>query len=421
MSRLVEVRTEIVTLSAEQMTALKAHEGKEIPADDLPAFVARNEKLNELKAEYDRLQEQSKLFDVAGGLHKDFNTSGTITHGTTEPQTPMQREAKTLGDRFLADEGYQHWFKQMAPQGRFTEKSNIISPPVEFKDLVTGASDTSAGAFVFNDVQNYANLLTMPRRPLTMRQIITNGTTDSDTVEYVRATSETNNAAPVAEATATAGGSGVKPESALAYEKVTTTVKTIAHWIAASTRALSDAGQMRTLIDGFLRSGLDQELEDQMISGDGTGENFTGLEAISGVLTQAWSTDLLTTARKARTNLRLNGRVRPNAFLLNPADWERFDLETDGEERYYFGGPMQMGTPTLWGVPVVESEGVTSGTGWLGDFKYLVLWDRQQGTITVSNSHADFFIRNLVAILAELRAAFGCLRPTAFVEIDLTA
>jgi hypothetical protein len=41
--------------------------------------------------------------------------------------------------------------------------------------------------------------------------------------------------------------------------------------------------------------------------------------------------------------------------------------------------------------------------------------------ILVSDSHSDFFIRNLVAILAEMRAAFGVLRPAAFVEIDLTA
>ena len=40
---------------------------------------------------------------------------------------------------------------------------------------------------------------------------------------------------------------------------------------------------------------------------------------------------------------------------------------------------------------------------------------------SVSDSHSDFFIRNLVAILAELRAAFGILKPNAIIEIDLTA
>jgi hypothetical protein len=39
----------------------------------------------------------------------------------------------------------------------------------------------------------------------------------------------------------------------------------------------------------------------------------------------------------------------------------------------------------------------------------------------MTNSHADFFIRNLVAILCELRAAMGVIRPTAFVQMDLTS
>jgi HK97 family phage major capsid protein len=50
-----------------------------------------------------------------------------------------------------------------------------------------------------------------------------------------------------------------------------------------------------------------------------------------------------------------------------------------------------------------------------------VLWDREQAAVQVSDSHADFFVRNLVAILAEMRAAFGVIRPKAFVVIDLTA
>jgi len=50
-----------------------------------------------------------------------------------------------------------------------------------------------------------------------------------------------------------------------------------------------------------------------------------------------------------------------------------------------------------------------------------VLWDRERATVSVSDSHEDFFIRNMVAILAEMRAAFGLIRPSAFIVVDLTA
>jgi HK97 family phage major capsid protein len=229
------------------------------------------------------------------------------------------------------------------------------------------------------------------------------------------------NAAPVAEATATSGGTGAKPESGLALEKVTTNVKTIAHWVPATKRALSDAGQIRTLIDSFLRYGLEEELEDQMVNGDGTGENFTGFSNVTGLGSQAYDTSLIVTSRKARTKVKTEGRAMANGYLMHPLDWEAFDLLKDGEDRYYFGGPLALGNPRLWGLPVIESEAATQGVGYVGDFRQLVLWDREQASIRVSDSHSDFFVRNLVAILGESRHAFGVFRPAAIIEIDLTA
>jgi HK97 family phage major capsid protein len=344
-------------------------------------------------------------------------------------------KAKSLGEQFTDSPEYKALLAQ-APNGKFGAKQRIQSEMVGFKSLVTGTSDTSGGALVQNDWRGLQVGLDLFQRPLRLRDVVTQGTTTSDTVEYVRVTSVTNNAAPVAEATTAAAptapesagalvnaaGGGYKPESGLALAKVTTTVKTIAHWMPATKRALSDAAQIRTLIDAFLLYGLEEELEDQMVQGDNTGENFEGIGTVSGVQAQAWDTDLLTTLRKARTKVRTVGRSFANAYLFNPADLETLDLLQDNEGRYYFGGPTASGSANpLWGVGVVETEAVPAGTGYVGDFRKAVLWDREQATVQVTDSHLDFFVRNLVAILAEMRAAFGVLQPSAFVEIDLTA
>lgn len=343
--------------------------------------------------------------------------------------TPRQaQDRRSIGEQFAQSPEWREFVSRVAPNG-FSEKQKFgASPAVTFASLIarpkatllTGASDTSAGAFVVNDV--YPGLFPQGlQRPLTIRDIVTVGSTGSDTVEYVKLTAQTNAAAPTAEATATSGTSGTKPESALTLAKVTETVKTIAHWIPATKRALSDAGQLRTLIDGFLRYGLDEELEDQMIGGDGTGENFTGISNISGVQAAAWDTDILTTTRKARTLIRTVGRAVPTAYVFHPNDWQTIDLLQDNEARFYGAGPFGLSPARLWGLPVVESEGATEGVGYVGDFRKCVLWDREQSSIQVSDSHSDFFIRNMVAILAELRAAFGCVQPNALAEIDLTA
>jgi HK97 family phage major capsid protein len=400
--------------------------GGDISDDDVKSVMDLNKEIEGLEHRAKALQEREGIRTANDARLDDLKkpASGGMRFPSGDGKGQRAEAIKSLGEQFTDADAFKAWREMVAPNGHFTDRMQLQSPAIPVKGLgakalVTGASDTSGGAMVFNDVQ--AGITLLGRRPLTIRDIITIGQTTSDTVEFVRVTSETNAAAPTAEATAAGGSSGYKPESALALEKVTTPVKTIAHWIPATTRALSDAGQMRTLIDNFLRYGLEEELEDQIVGGDGTGENLTGIDNTSGIQTQAWDTNLLTTTRKARTKVRVVGRAQATAYLLHPYDWEAIDLLQDNEARYFFGGPSMLGNPRLWGLPVVESEGVTQGEGFVGDFRQCVLWDREQANIQVSNSHSDFFVRNLVAILAEMRAAFGILRPVAIVEMDLVA
>lgn len=334
-------------------------------------------------------------------------------------------KGKSLGDQFLAATAYQGWLKEVAPDGRIPESlKGLRSPSIGFKDLLTGDSVTSAGALVYSEQTSI--IVPYGRRPLTLMDIITQGTTSSDTVEYVRVNAETNAAAPVAEATAAGGSSGYKPESGMTLERIVEPVKTLAHWIPVTKRALSDAGQLRTLIDNFLRYGLMEEFEDQAITGSGVGENFVGLDTVSGTQDQNWDTNILVTTRKARTKVRTVGRARPTAYLLHPTDWETIQLTRDesggaGTGAFLFGGPAGVQQETLWGLPVVECEAVPQGWGWVGDFRLMVYWSREQASIAVSDQHSDFFVRNLIAILAEQRGALGILKPNAFVEMDLTA
>jgi len=70
----------------------------------------------------------------------------------------------------------------------------------------------------------------------------------------------------------------------------------------------------------------------------------------------------------------------------------------------------------LWRVPVVESTVITENQFLVGAFGLgAKIWDRQQATIRVSEHHEDFFTRNAVAILCEMRLALTVYRPSAFV------
>lgn len=352
---------------------------------------------------------------------------------------PLQPVRKSLGELVTTSPEFKAMLAGF-PDGRIPSKSRVQSSPINVKSLFTGLSSTSGGAFVVNERTDIVEML--GRKELTIRNLVANRRTGSDTVEFVQETSHTNNAGVVAEATSSAApalpaldgnslgagaalinnaGGGYKPEGAWAFAVVQAVVKTIAEWVPVTKRAMADVAQLEGLINDELTRDVAEAEENQILNGNGSGENFTGLNNTSGIQTQAWATDFIVTTRKAVTLAKTVGRVTPTGWVFNPADAEALDLLKDGNDRYYYGGPQNIGPRTLWGYPVVESESQPSGTGLLGDFTRAVLWDREQTTVTMSDSHADFFVRNLVAVLAEERLAFGVTRPNAFVSVDLTS
>ena len=345
---------------------------------------------------------------------------------------PMETQGKTFGELFTESPAYADFTK------RYGGRDGIIAPSTkgiqsapftgDMKALLTGGSATSAGAAVRNDL--YAPITDLiGERELSLYDLVSKGQTGSDTVEYVRVTAKTNNAAPTAEATSAGlsavygtpdAAQGYKPESSMALEVVSTTVKTIAHWMPITKRAASDAPQVRTLVDTFLRYGLEEELEDQIINGAGTGENFTGILQSSPSTVGSAGTDLDAIVDAIRT-VRFTGRRRPNALVIHPNDWYStgFLLAKDSQGNYLVGDPRATldQLNSLWGLRVVVTEAMTENTALVGDFRFAMLWEREGITISMSDSHSDFFTRNLLAVLGEMRAAFGVLDPQAFCTV----
>ena len=296
------------------------------------------------------------------------------------------------------------------------------------KTLVYSASGSGGNLIVNDRLPGFQEIL---QRQLTLLDLIPTGSTSSNTIEYVKEKTFTNNAATVAEATVTTGTSGRKPESVLAYEEVTVPVRTIAHWIPVTNAMLADAPQIRSIIENRLIYGLNQELEDQVLSGDGNAPNMTGILAsgLSTIGLAAGSTyggqaNAVDAAYAAMLICSVTGLARPNGFVFHPVDWAAVRLSRESAVTgnvnpggYLWGAPSMSGPDTLWGRPVVMSLGMTEGTVLTGDFQLgCQLFDREQAAIKVGTID-DQFVRNMQTILAELRAAFAVFRPTAFCRV----
>jgi len=289
------------------------------------------------------------------------------------------------------------------------------------KSLLYASSDDVGGGWVVEDrLPGYVDIM---QREIVFLDLVPRIPTQSDTVEYVTEDTFTNSAAFTAEATATTGTSGVKPESALAYSVSTSAVQTLAHWIPVTNRMLADSPAIRGIINGRLLLGLDLILEDQILGGDGTGANLTGILSTAGINLQGLGTDnVLDCLFKARTQVRVNGKGRPSAFVLHPNDWQGIRLTRENAAtatlgNYLMGAPSVVGPTTVWGIPAIESEALTENTGLVGDFAMgSALYDREQSAIRVGTID-DQFVRNMQTILAELRAAFVVFRPNMFTKI----
>jgi HK97 family phage major capsid protein len=373
------------------------------------------------------------LADLAGKAPEtDVKTPEVHSSGIVNPS------GMTLGEALVKSPAYEDFIKQykgadgMIRDIRGLKSAEFQLPGFSSKTMITGLSDTSAGAFV--QTQRYpvvADLI--GERELTVRDLCTNITITSDTFDFVQVTAKTNNAATVLEATVSAtpglGGvavgaydatHGVKPESALTLAVVTAIVETIAHTIPITRRAAADGGAVMDLVNAFLLQGLREEEEDQILNGNGTTPNIRGILQTVGISTVGSAgTDLDAIVDAIRT-IRADRR-RPTAVVFHPNDWYStgFLLAKDTTGRYLIGDPNASidAQQSLWGLRVVVSEAMTENTALVGDFKQYVVADRQQAAIYITDSHNDHFVRNILDILAEERIAGGCLDPDAFCTV----
>ncbi|MGV0785882.1 phage major capsid protein [Mycolicibacterium sp. XJ2] len=238
--------------------------------------------------------------------------------------------------------------------------------------------------------------------------------------EYFQQTVRTNNAAFVADG-------DEKPTSVFTIIPKTDRARVIATLTeSVPQRLLQDA---RFVVDWLEREavgGVLDALEAQVVSGNGLGENLTGLlDDDTALPTQAFTTDEITTIRKSLTKLQKAGEI-PNAIVTSPDDAEVLDLVREGTGGVGFltdgfsNGNANSANVYGSGIARVISNAIPAGIALIGDFSQAKLWVRENIRIDTDFS-GDNFTHNTMVLRAEGRFGFGVLRPTAFVVADLTA
>lgn len=378
----------------------------QVEVKHVEAFRSGLAKAREIRAEIEALEGHEEVKAWAAG------TSAPAPMASKNLWTPAD-ERKSIGQRFIESDE----FKSVAG-GR---NGYTMHAPYQVKDIYTALPSGTPGDF---GTPVREGIVERAKRISRVRDLFPVQQTNTNMIEFFRVSGFTNNASTVAERSGSPAVFAAKPQSSMTVVGVQAPVRTIAHYEVAHRNVLDDEPTLRGIIDNELLYGLRLVEDDQILNGDGTGSNLTGIRETSGIQSQVWSAGVvgdtrIDAVRRAITKSLL-AYYEPTGIIVHPNDMEDLELTKDGESRHLMVMSVSMGAEArLWRLPMVSTPAITEGFALVGSFGIgATLYDRMEGSIRVAEQHSDFFIRNAVAILAEERLALAVKRPESFVEVE---
>lgn len=365
-------QTDKVKEIAEEFKGKAAHNDK-ISADAKAAADEALTKLNELKSSYEELEQKMARRQSGGG----------------------ESEFKSMGAEFTASNEY---------------KSAVDG---EFKSQMRTEVKNTVGTVGVGSAIQPTNLgLVLPNQQrLTIRDVLAGGRMSGNSLEYVQESGFTNNAAGQVEGEA-------KAESDLTFEDKDAKAITVAHWLKVTTQMLSDAPALEAYINNRLRLGLDIKVEAQILKGTGASGNMLGLipqaTAYAAPVNAPANLNMFDVLRFAMLQVVLADDYA-NAHVLNPIDWALMETTKDENGRYLIGDPQSQSVPTLWGLPVVQTQAMDQGDFLTGAFNTAAQYFERWGATIQIGLQNDDFTKNKRTILCETRGALAAYRPESLI------
>lgn len=310
---------------------------------------------------------------------------------------------QTLGQMVIAADGFKDY---AAKRGKGSFATTLDSFQA---NTITGQEGSPA---VNSDTlvapYRLPGIIAGAQRALKIRDLLPSGTLTGNSLQLVQELLFTNNAAETAEG-------ADKPESDIEFLLKTFNVATIAHWIKVSKQILEDSAALASYIDARMRYGVEYRYDQQLLKGDGVGQNISGITDTGNytAFTPETGFTLLDNINLAIEKVRL-ADYEATGIVLNPADWGNIERLKDSQQRYIVGNPLSPITPTLWGKPVVVTNAMTAGKILVGAFDMShMVFNRQGVTVDFFEQDDKNVQQNLITVRAEARGLLATLRPAS--------
>ncbi|KKN56884.1 hypothetical protein LCGC14_0568090 [marine sediment metagenome] len=356
-----------------------------------------NERNDELAELQDDLTKQEGVEAIAADLKKRQETPVNRPGFPADPRQPEER--KTIGDLVIESDIFKDWQKGSRRDAEIKLDIGLRELKADFLTTAGWPPESIRTGVVVPDVT----------RPLQVIDIMPMGNTGMASVLYMEETVRTHAAAETAEA-------GAYPESSFELTEQTSPVRKVADSVPVSDEQLEDVAMVGSYLEGRLNFGVQQRLDQQIISGNGAAPNLRGILNVAGIQTNANGGEPVPdTIFICMTDVMVTGRASPTHVLMHPTDWQNIRLLRTADGVYIWGSPSDSAPPRIWGLPVVSNDTLTLGTSLIGSFllPWITLFERR-GIIVERGFVGTNFRDGLQTIRASGRWSVVVYRPAAF-------
>lgn len=194
----------------------------------------------------------------------------------------------------------------------------------------------------------------------------------------------------VVKAAAMVAEGGTFPESTAAFKGYTLPLRKVGDTLPVTEEFFEDEALCASELEMFIENNVDSIIDDQIVNGDGTGQELTGLmasvsehTATSLAIPGANIYDLGTKMETAITSTR-GSKYKPNFWAMNKNTIDRLILNKDANENYQFPPNHPIYSR------IVEDNNIADNQMVVGDGRYMRIYEKPGVVISKGTVNAQF-------------------------------
>jgi len=291
-------------------------------------------------------------------------------------------------------------------------KGNSRSASFEIKADMTVGADFTGEVIPADRVPGYKF---DPTRPTHIRQLLAQGSTQSDVVRFVKESGYSNGAA------ATAQGATLT-QSDFDMTAADANVRKIGTYFRISEEMLADTPQLTSYLSARAPEKLLEVEDTQILSGTGTGAQLSGIITDATAFAAGDLADSVDEANQfdaivAALNQLANANYNADCILLNPSDFHKILLLKDSQNNYLKDQVYNGLQPVFMGVKVVLNTAIAAGSFLIGNFGVgTQLWVRDGINVEFFREDGTNVRDGFVTVRVSERVALTNYLPNAFVK-----